>query len=438
MSAEAHPLPERETGKIAAKAREWLLLLSSYFTTQTLVQLTGIAAGLLFVNFLPVRQFALYTLATSVLSFFIFACDLGSSASLLHFFREAGRTGEPFGDYLRAALSLRRFVFAAGTLVVLALFPWLAAVRGFSLAEALPMVAGILLAVWFQISASLHLLVLRLHGRYHRSYRAELLGAVLRLVLAGAMIAASLLQAWLAVLGTAAGTLLVARLADSDLAHPASSSHRLRDYRLRIFRYVLPTLPSALFFSVQAPLVVWLAATFGEARNVAEVGALSRLGLVVGLFSGLIGAVFLPRLANVTDDVLYHRRCLQYGLLLALVALALLAAAALLPDLFLLVLGPHYRGLHRELLLIVAGSGLALLGGYVVNVNFARGWTRFQSLTLAVEVAAQIVFLRLLDLSTTTGVLQFTLLSAAVGLSLQLIILELGFRRPGWVRWRHA
>jgi O-antigen/teichoic acid export membrane protein len=426
---------------LRVRAREWLLLLSSYFTSQTLTQLTGIGAGLLFVNFLPVRQFALYTLATSVLSFFTFACDLGSSASLLHFFREAGRTGEPFGDYFRAVLSLRRSVFAAGTLVVLALFPWLAAVRGFGLAEALPMVAGILLGVWFQISASLRLLVLRLHGRYNRSYRAELLGAVLRLVLAAALIAASLLQAWLAVLGTAAGTLLVMRLADSDLAHPPianTTSHGLRDYRLRIFRYVLPTLPSALFFSVQGPLVVWLAATFGEARNVAEVGALSRLGLVVGLFSGLIGAVFLPRLTNVTDDALYHRRCLQYGLLLALVALALLAAAALVPDLFLLVLGPHYRGLHHELLLIVAGSGLALLGGYVVNVNFARGWTRFQSLTLAVEVAAQIVFVRLLHLSTTTGVLQFTMLSAAVGLSLQLIILELGFRRPGWVRWRHA
>jgi O-antigen/teichoic acid export membrane protein len=434
------PAPElpRVSSLLVTRAREWTGILSAYFTAQTLTQLLGIATGLLFVNFLSVRQFALYALATSVLSFLSFTSDLGSTASLLHFFRESGRTGEPFGDYFRAVLSLRRAIFAAGAVAVLAAFPLTASAKGFGTAEALAATAGILLGVWFQISSSLRLLGLRLHGRYNPSYRAELLGAALRLLLAVVMVAGAVLHAWLAVLVSAAGSMLVARLSDSALAHPAAASSDLRPYRLRVVRYLLPTLPSALFFSAQGPLVIWLAATFGEAQNVAEVGALSRLGLIVGLLSGLIGAVFLPRLAAMTDDARYRLRCLQYGLLLALAALALFAAASLLPGPFLALIGPHYKGLHRELLLIVAGSGFALLGSYFMSVNFARGWTRFQSATAILELAAQIVLIKLLPLSTTRGVLLFTLLSAVTGLVLQGILLELGFRRPAWVRWRHA
>ncbi len=212
----------------------------------------------------------------------------------------------------------------------------------------------------------------------------------------------------------------------------------LRPYRRQILRYLLPTLPSALYFSVQGPLLVWLSATFGSTRTLAEVGALGRLALLVGIFSGLTGAVFLPRLTAITGDDLYRVRCLQFGFALAVVMAGLLAAAALLPRLFLLLLGPHYNGLHRELLFMVAGSGTAVLGSYVANVNLARGWSRFQGLAVVVELAAQIVFVRLLALSTTAGVLRFTLLSAATGLLCQCVILALGFSRPSWVHWREA
>lgn len=436
MAAVSEPLvPTRlET---AAVFRRWVGIFSAYFSSQSVVQLLGIGAGLLYVNFLSVREFALYTLASSVTNFFTFLSDMGSTTSLFHFFRDAGRTGEAFGDYLLAVLSLRRIVFAAGAVAIVAIFPYLAAAKGFGAADALPLLAGILTAVWFQINSSLRLTTLRLHGRYNPSYRAEMLGAGLRLLLAAAMVASAILHAWIALLATAAGSILVSWLADSELAHPVAVSPELGVYRRRILRYLLPTLPGALFFSVQGPLVVWLSATFGEARNIAEVGALGRLGLIVGIFSGLIGTVFLPRLASLKDEARYRRRCIQYGLFLAAAAGTLLAASWLFPKLFLILVGPNYRGLHRELVLLVAGSGLSLLGGYVVNVNFARGWIRFQTVTTVLEFGTQIVLVKLLPLATTAGVLIFTLLSTATGLALQLVVLELGFRRPAWVSWRH-
>ena len=416
-----------------ARAKRWSGIFAAYFSTQTVTQLAGIAAGLLLVRALPVREFALYTLAVSVVGMFTFLTDLGSTGSLLHFFhREQG--GAEFEPYRHAVLSLRRGAFLLGALAVVAFFPAAAAAEGFGARESLPVVLGILLCVWFQIDSSLRLLMLRLEDRYGRSYRAELAGALLRLGATALLVVLAWLEAWLAILATAAGTALVVRLAAGAKPREANAAP-LAPYRKRVLRYLLPTLPSALYFAFQAPLVIWLAAAFGQARTIAEVGALGRLGLIVGLFSGLTGIVFLPRLARIADERLYFRRYLQFGSLLAAVALALFATAWAAPRPFLWLLGGRYADLDRELLLVVAAAGLTLLGGYAVGVNLQRSWTRLHGLAVVVLVAFQALLVALLPLGTTAGVLLFGTTSAAMGLALQLAVTGAGLLRPEWVRW---
>jgi O-antigen/teichoic acid export membrane protein len=424
----------REGGLFRSRLVAWTRILSAYFTTQTLTQLAGIAAGLLFVNFMPVREFALYTLAFSVITFFTFVSDLGSTTSLVYFFhRSKGEAGE-MRRYVAAVLSLRRIAFVLGAAGIVAVFPRAALAKGFGWRESLLALAGLLLAVWFQVSASVRVLALRLADRYGQSYRAEMSGGGVRLALAALLVAAGALRAWLGVLSAALGSVAVSLLARPERGETAAVAD-LRPYRRQVLRYLLPSLPSALYFSIQGPLTIWLATTFGSTRNMAEVGALGRLGLVVGIFSNLTGVVFLPRLARIADERLYLRRYLQFGALLLAVAAALTAAAAAGPSLFLLLLGGHYAGLHRELFLVVAGSGLTLLGGYAVAVNLARSWNRWEGLAVVVLIAVQAGLVAVLPLGTTAGVLLFNVCTGATGLLLQLIIALGGFVRPGWVRW---
>jgi O-antigen/teichoic acid export membrane protein len=429
-----------------ARVRGWVKILSAYFTTQTLTQLAGIGAGLLFINFMPVREFALYTLAFSVITFFTFLSDLGSTSSLLHFFRQSGgpagkAEGGDFGDfggYFAAVLSLRRGAFLLGAVVVAAIFPVVAHAKGFTLAESLPATAAIALCVWFQINSSLRVLALRLNNRYGQSYRAEIAGGLTRLAAAAAIVVSGILRAWLGVLTSAVSaglTTLLARDPTAPWELHAEARRDLRPYRRKVLRYLLPTLPSAFYFSIQGPLVIWLSATFGSTETIAEVGALGRLSLVVGLFSSLTGVVFLPRLARIDDDRRYLVRYLQCFAFLALVVLALLAAAALFPQAFLFVLGPKYHGLHRELFLLVLSSGLALLDGYAVGINTARSWNRWQAAALVVLFAAQATAIALLPMSSTWNVLLFNVFTAAVALLAQVTINLFGFVRPRWVHW---
>jgi O-antigen/teichoic acid export membrane protein len=433
VSPVAAPLPLPRPG---SRLHRWAKILSAYFSTQTATQLAGIGAGLIFIRVLPLREFALYTLAFSVITFVTFLSDLGSTSSLIHFFRLAAAEADSFQSYYGAVLSLRRLAFLVVTAGVAAGFPALAAAKGYAPAESLPITAAIVLCVWFQLNSSLRILALRLADAYGRSYRAELAGGLARLLLAVVIAAGRLLHAWLAVLTSAVAAALTTRLARPPLTATAAPAPLDRErYRRRVLRYLLPTLPSAVYFATQGPLTVWLSATFGSMRTVAEVGALGRLGLVVGLFSGLSGVIFLPRLARLGDDRLYRRRYLQFGAFLVAIAATLLAAAALLPRAFLLVLGPQYRGLHRELLLVVAASGFTLLDGYTLGINSARSWNRWQAPALAFLVVCQALFIAFLPLGTTWNVLLFNLLTAVIGWLSQATFNLLGFVRPRWVRW---
>jgi O-antigen/teichoic acid export membrane protein len=418
------------------RIHRWAKILSAYFTTQTLTQLLGIASGLLFVNFMPVREFALYTLAFSVITFFNFVSDLGSTTSLVYFFRRAQGAREEVGRYVAAVMSLRRLAFLLGAGAILLVFPRIAVAKGFGLRESLLATTGILLCVWFQVSASVRVLALRLADRYGLSYRAEMTGGGVRLLLAFVLVAAGLLRAWLGVLVSSFAAAATAFVAGTSRPGPETLAPvDLRPYRAGVLRYLLPSLPSALYFSLQGPLTVWLATTFGSTRNMAEVGALGRLGLVTGIFSSLSGVVFLPRLAQIHDERIYRARYLQFGALLLVLATVMVLIAAAVPGLLLALLGEQYAGLRHELVLVVGAAGLSLLGGYAVAVNLARSWNRWEGLAVVVLIAVQAVLVTFLPLSTTSGVLTFNLLTAATGLLLQLVITLGGFTRPGWVRW---
>jgi O-antigen/teichoic acid export membrane protein len=415
------------------RIKRWFKALTAFFTAQALTQALGLGAGIILVRSMPVREFALYTLALSVVTFFTLVSDMGSTASLLYFFHRAGRENEPFEPYLAAVRSLRRIAFSVGGLCVAVALPRSALSQGFRALDVGLITLGVLASVWLQIGASLSILTLRLQDNYGTSYRAEIAGGAVRLVSACLLVVTKTLYSWLGIFvnAVAIGTVgLLSRTNDPGLAKIVVGEHRRK-----VLRYLLPTLPSALYFSIQGPLIVWLSASFGQARNIAEVGALSRLGLFIGLFSNLSSVVFLPRLARIKDDRQYFLRFLQFGAALVAIAVALQLAVTAYPRLLLKVLGDHYAGLDNELILVVLGSCLTLVGAYLVAINLARSWTRWQGPAMIVLAITQAVLVKLLPLGTTRGVLIFNLLSSAMGMLLQAIIVTAGFLRPSWVHW---
>lgn len=430
--------PEIPNGSSAPLLPPWRRLLghfAGFGASHLAVQTTSLLAGLLFVNWMSREQFALYTLGSSLVAFMVFLSDLGVTGSMVYFAHRAAREGSSFDRFVAAVFGLRRGALTLVALAIVVAFPVVARVKGFGGAGAWLATLAIVVIVAAQVESALQLQLLRLRGHMATSYRAEVVGSGVRLLLAVALVALAMLEAWIALASVAiatSATALLARLAQAPLAVGGAP---LREERRAVLRYLLPTLPGAVYFSLRGQLTVWLAASFGGTLQLAEVGALGRLGLLFGFFASFGSVVVLPRLAHLRDEHLWRRRALLFGAGLAAVGGGLLAVAAIAPQPFLFLLGPNYRGLEHELLLVVASAAIGLLDGYLVSLNMSRAWTRWNGVAVAALAICQALLVLICPLGTTAGILWFNLLSGLAALTGQAVITTIGFRRPKAVAW---
>jgi O-antigen/teichoic acid export membrane protein len=416
------------------RAQRWATVAAQFFSVHVILQVTALGAGLLFTNFLSIEQFAVYTVASSILVTYGFATDLGSSSALLHFYHQGTRGVESYEAMARAVLSLRWWLYIIGApIAVIVMVRW-----GMTTTQTATEVAALtvllLAIVWWQVIGTTRLQDLRLRGQFGESYRAEIAGALARVAMAAAVVGLGARNATAAAATALLGAAVTAWWArgafDGKPVGPSTPATRRA-----VVRYLTPTLPSAIYFMIQGQFIVWFAAIFGGLQEVANVGALGRLTLVVGVFGGLTQVVFLPRLAGMADERLFRRRFFQFGAILTLLAGGMVVAALLAPGVFLFVLGSSYQSLTHELLLMMASASLGLVGGYVVAVNGARSWNRWQPAGLVVLIVCQVVLAFNLPLHTTAGALWFGVGSATVGFLVQAVIVTAGLVQPRLVKW---
>jgi len=414
-------------------ARRWTRIAGTFFAVHLTQQVATMATGLLFTQTLSVEAFAIYTMATSVMLTFSFATDLGSSSALLHFFHQSQLGKEPYANMVSAVLSLRRWMFLAGAPIAIGALTIWGRSEALTPITIVVMCVVVVATVWIQVQGTTRVVILRLEGDYAHSYRAEVLAALARFGVAAGFILMGLQDAvW------ALATALVSACVLAWVAHngrmPVSAAP-VAALQRKVIRYLAPALPSAVYFAIQGQFVIWCAAWFGNLTLVANIGALGRLGLIVGAFGGLSQVVFLPRLVRIADERLFVRRMVQFGVILATLGCGLFMVSAWAPRAFLMLIGESYESLSRELPIVVLASALSLMGGYLGAVTSARSWNRLQPGALLVMMVVQACLIAWLPLDTTMGVAWFALGSAMAGLLSQFVIITLGVVRPSWVRW---
>lgn len=391
--------------------RSFLTGVGAFAGVQALSQALGLAAGVLWVRSLKVDEFAVYTIASSVVGLAGILSDLGAGSSLQYCFHLHKGNPALFAPFVHAVRSLRRWlgVVVSPALLIAA---WFGGMREDARAWASLLAAVLILgSIFAQQEASIRLIVLRLQGEWRRVYRTEVVLAGLRL--AGA---ASLSLSKAATVTTALATNLVATLFAAGLARVVALPRRPagRVERRQVLRFLLPILPDTLYFAFQGQLVIWIAAIVGTTREVAEVGALARVGLIFAVPQSLAVNYLVPRLARYHDDALFRAATIRYSLFLLLLAAAMGVSAAMAPSAFLWILGKEYGGLTVGLLLVVVGAAVNVLSAFFVQVNRTRGWTRSIWKAILLAVAGQVGYALAVPLSTTPSVLGLGLVATMV------------------------
>lgn len=396
------------------------------------VRLLAAISGLLLVRLLPVNEYGFYTLVLSAFTFICTFSDLGATETLSFFRWRAGKKNKSWMPYFYAVLRFRRTVFLLGFVASAAYIFYTGRHIGEDAQTIIFGIALVGLAAWFAIQSGIISYVLRLEQRFRQSYAVELSNESTKLFAVGMIWLTGVATALAGMAGVALGALIAAVVATRLLGQRFAKSgmpkqrHAHQSSRI-LLGQIMPILPGTIHFTLQGPLIAWLAAYYGSVVNVAEVGALGRIGVLIGVISGFTGTVFVPRLIAISDEILFFRRYLHWWLVMLSFGAAMMMAVIAFPEVLLYLLGGAYSGLHLELIIATATAVIATWGAFSWHINRARGWVKYQPYRVPVIVAGQIIMFLMLDFSTTQGVLSFGLATMMLDVLFQTLISTVGF-----------
>jgi hypothetical protein len=224
------------------------------------------------------------------------------------------------------------------------------------------------------------------------SYYCEAAGSITRVLVAVAMIVTGITTALFGLAGGLLGSFSMLAALRRFASTPRSKSQPVESETWRkVLRYLMPTVFTTFVYTVQLPVVLWLALTFGGKTLLAETFAVGRIGAIYGVTGVFVTAVIGPRLARISDDAHFARvvgLCLLAWVLLSVGATMI---AYLAPSALLLLIGPKYAHLEREVVLSVATTSFELLTGLLTMANRLRGWVRLEPVTAACQ--AVVIFI---------------------------------------------
>jgi hypothetical protein len=169
--------------------------------------------------------------------------------------------------------------------------------------------------------------------------------------------------------------------------------------------------PNAVFYCLQGQLMIWLISIFGNTRNIAEIGALGRLGMIFSVIGAVMTSLVLPGFARCQSPALLRRRYFQIIGGFFLLGVGLITIAALFPDQLLWILGGKYAHLRNELLLMMSLSAANAFITAMWSLNSTKAWIKYSWLNIPATILIQIGLLATLDVSMLSGVLWFSILS---------------------------
>jgi len=423
------PVLDEGSTPILRRAFDQARRISNYALVQAAVQIIAFSSGILLVRWLPQREYAYFTIANAMQATLMLLADIGVSVGLISIGGRVWQDRHRFGELINTGLAVRKKLAAVAAILVAPILYAMLTRNGASSIYTLLLIAVVLAGFSIQLSVDIFSVVPRLRSDIGRIQKIDFTCAIVRLLLILGLVYL-FATAGLAVAIASATFLLqyfllrayAAKVVDLKANENAEDRHE-------IVRLIKNLAANAVFYCFQGQITVFLISFFASrAASVAEVGALGRLAMIFTVLTNLLINIFVPAFARCQDK--RKLRWLYAAIVggVVLFSLAVLCAAAFLPNQFLFVLGNRYTHLHRELLLMIGVAVITALGGTLWLLNASKAWIAGAWLYIPLTLATQIALIPFTDFSSVAGVLMFNLISGVPSLLLNLALSYRGFR----------
>ncbi len=394
--------------------KEWFMLTSITGGSQLLIQVIGLLSGIVVIRLLPTEEYALYTLANTMLGTMVVLADGGISSGVIAESGKVWKDKKKLGTALVTGLDLRK-KFAIGSLVVASpILIYLLHYHGAPLWMSLLIVISLIPAFISSLTGSIFMVPLQLKQDIKPLQKNQLVENVARF----ATVFSLFILPWtfIAILGAGIPRLFTnIRLRKYSIGYADWNQKPDLEVRKRILKVVKRLMPGAIYYVVSGHISLWLISFFGTTDNVAQIGAIGRIALMLTVVNQMFGILIYPRFARLpaASEKLFPR-FLQITGFLILVCMGIVFSVWLFSDQILWILGDKYSNLNYELVLAIIGSCIIMISGGAFKMTTQRGWAIHPGISISINIASIIAGVLLINISTLTGVLYFNIFTASI------------------------
>ena len=409
----------------------WIKLIAAFLLGQGAIQLIQVLSGFFLIRWLSIEQYAQYSVAFAFQSTAGMLVELGFSGAIVALVGKRINQKEIIGNYIKAGRFFRNRLFLIIGGACLILFPLLTAKHQWPVEITIILLLCILSNLYFSGHVSYYTPPLLIKKQLNSLYGIQVKNGIGRLLLLVIFHFTSVLNAGLAALTTSLLTIAngfsFKKKSREHVEEPVTSS---REVRKEMLDYLRPIMPGTVFMAFQAQILIFIISIFGEARNIAEIAALGRLGQLF----------LLLNVAGTTIIAPYFARQEQQGLLrkflLLVIGASILSGVIWIlsygfPQVLIFLIGSKYQHLEKEIPLLVSSSCLAFLSNLMWAVVASRKWLWWWMpvLNIAGILLIQVLAVTNMNLATTHNVLVLSLLMNAYAVIHKIIVAIYGFTR---------
>lgn len=388
---------------------------------QLIIQLIGVVSGILVVRLLPTSDYALFTLANTMLGTMTVLADGGISSSIMAQGGQVWKDKKSLGKIVQTGINLRtKFSYISLLFAVPLLYYFLTQLHADKLSSSLIII--ILIPLFFlSFANSLLQIGPKLHQDVVQLQRNQLVLNIARLVLLVLLYFIPSVYIALAV-GIMPLLWSNANLKKISKKYIDFDQDADENIKSKMYATVKRVFPTSLYYCLSSQITLWLISVLGTSYAVAQLGALARYGALFNVFTILIATLIIPKYAKLpSNKSALFSSFLKITATLIMAMLGILACVHFFATPLLSIIGRQYAGLEYELLLSMVGSCVSLLAGTLFSLYIARGWVINPLISIPINLIVIIAGIMILNPSSIENALMLNILIAAGQLVMNLV-----------------
>lgn len=389
----------------------WGKLITITGSAQVIVQAMGFLSGILVIRLLSVEDYALYTLANTMLGAMMLIGDGGIATGVMSRCGQIWTDISKMGSILNTGFILRKYFAVISLLILLPLLTYLLLYHGASWSLSIMISLSILPAYFSGLSNSLLEIPLKLRQDIKNLQINQIEVSIGRLLLTGITL---FIYPWVYLALLASGIpRIYGNLKLRIIAKQYSDFEQIQDKNSKsdIIQIVKQILPTNIYIVLSGQISIWLISVFGKTTSIAQLGAISRFSALLSIFSLIFAILIIPRFTKLTvsKNQIYNQfKKIYLSLSVFILLFALFVLMFSKPILW--ILGAQYYGLDFALFLSLTGSCVYVSAQMIYQLLSARGIIIPFLYTISVNIIITILAVLLFDMSTLNGVLYLHIL----------------------------